>query len=127
MITKQFKKIKVIQTDDPDEFERRFNETSEELAENEFETEIQSFNGVVHCAYFFITETKKEINLVSDEFHEQGIHYLCGQCSLHDPVDDGRKKRVYCPFADCGITDLRHEACEMFYKKIKQNEIKPLY
>lgn len=126
MLTKRLKKIKVIQTDDPAEFEALFNAAAEELSETEFETEIQQFNGT-HCAYIFYTEIKREFNLVSDEFHEQGIHYLCGQCSLHDPQEDGRQKHVYCKYADCGMTDVRHEVCEMFYKKVKQGEIKPLY
>ena len=127
MVTKELEKIKVIQSDDPNEFERLFNEAAEEYCDDEYETQVQPFNGQTHCAYIMYRRTKREFNLVSDEFHAEGIHYLCGQCPLHDPVEDGRQKRVWCPFADCGTTDLRHEACEMFYKKIKQNEIKPLY
>ena len=128
MLTKTLKKIKVIQTDDRQLFETLFNRATEELSEKgtEFETDIQPFTGT-HCAYILYTEIKREFNLVSDEFHEQGIHYLCGQCSLHDPQEDGRQKRVYCKYADCGMTDVRHEVCEMFYKKVKQGEIKPLY
>lgn len=128
MLTKTLKKIKVIQTDDRQAFETLFNRATEELSEKgiEFETDIQPFTGT-HCAYILYTEIKREFNLVSDEFHEQGIHYLCGQCSLHDPQEDGRQKRVYCKYADCGMTDVRHEVCEMFYKKVKQGEIKPIY
>lgn len=128
MLTKQVKKIKVIQTDDRREFETLFNRATEELSEKgtEFETDIQQFTGT-HCAYILYTEIKHEFNLVSDEFHAQGIHYLCGQCPLHDPQEDGRQKKVYCKYADCGMTDVRHEVCELFYKKVKQGEIKPLY
>ena len=128
MLTKTLKKIKVIQTDNWQEFETLFNKATEELSEKgtEFETDIQPFTGT-HCAYIFYTEIKREFNLVSDEFHAQGIHYLCGQCSLHDPQEDGRQKKVYCKYADCGMTDVRHEVCEMFYKKVKQGEIKPIY
>lgn len=126
MVTKEKEKIKVIQSDDPAEFEKLFNQATEEFSDDEYETRIQPFTGT-HVAYITYKKTTREFNLISDEFHAEGIRYLCGQCPLHDPVEDGRQKRVYCPFADCGITDLRHEVCEMFYKKIKQNEIKPLY
>lgn len=126
MVTKELQKIKVIQTDDPEEFERRFNEATEEYSADDVKIEIQSFTGT-HCAYFFIKELKHEFNLVSDEFHEQGIHYICEQCPYHDPQEDGRKKIVWCKYADNGFTDLRHEVCEMFYKKVKQGEVKPVY
>ena len=126
MVTKELEKIKTIQSDDANEFDRLYNEATEALSDYDCEIKVQSFTGT-HVAYITYRKTMREFDRVSDEFHAEGIHYLCGRCPVHDPVEDGRQKRVYCPFADCGVTDLRHEACEMFYKKIKQNEIKPLY
>lgn len=126
MLTKHLEKIKVIQTEDPIEFEKLYNEAIDTYHDNDCKAELQQFNGS-HVAYIFYTEITKEFNLVSDEFHAEGIHYLCSQCPLHDPQEDGRKKMVWCKYHDCGVTDLRHEACEMFYKKVKQNEIKPIY
>ena len=126
MITKKKPKIKVIQTEDPEEFERQYNEATEALWEKDYEVNVQPFSGV-HCAYFYWKETEQIFNLVSDEFHAEGIRYICDQCPLHDPVEDGRKKTVWCKYADYGHTDLRHEACELFYKMLKKNEVKPIY
>ena len=126
MVTKSLRKIKVVQADDPLEFERQFNEAIDTLGDMDYEVDVQPYNGV-HCAYLYYKEIETYFNLVSDEFHESGIHYLCSQCPLHDPAEDGRKKYVYCKYADCGMTNLKAEACEMFYKMVKQNEIKPTY
>ena len=126
MKVKTLERIEVVQTDDPVEFKKKFNEIMEDLADEEPTAKVQPFNGQ-HVAYIFYTEKTREIDCVADEFHLEGIHYLCGQCSLHDPVEDGRKKKVWCKYADCGMTDVRHEACEMFYRMVKQNEIKPIY
>ena len=120
------KKIRVIQTQDPEEFQNTFNRTMEELADQEPEETIQQYKGT-HVAYILYTETKQEWDRVSDEFHAEGLRYLCAQCPLHEPAEDGRKKHVWCQYADCGMTHLQHEACELFYKKLKQNEVKPIY
>lgn len=126
MLTKHLPKIKVIQTEDPKEFEKQYNEATEALWEKNFEVKVQPFNGI-HCAYIYWKEVEEIFNLVSDEFHAEGIHYLCDQCPLHDPVEDGRKMYVWCKYHDTGMTHRKHEACEMFYKMVKQNEIKPVY
>lgn len=126
MKRKRVKKIKVIQTKDPEEFQREFDRWMDELADHDPEEHIQPFEGT-HVAYILFEETTEEFDRISDEFHAEGIHYLCNQCPFHDPAEDGRQKYVYCKYADTGMTDLRREACELFYKKIKQNEVKPVY
>lgn len=126
MKTKRVKKIKVIQTKDPEEFQREFDRWMDELADFEPQERIEPFDGA-HVAYILYEETTREFDRVSDEFHAEGIHYLCAQCPLHEPAEDGRQKKVWCKYADCGMTDLRREACELFYKKVKQSELKPIY
>lgn len=126
MSRKSIHKIKVIQTSDPAEFERQYNEALDDLEADEYTAEVQPFSGQ-HVAYIYYKQVKEYFKYVSDEYHAQGIHFLCNQCSLHDPQEDGRQQHVYCKYADCGMTHLKKEACEMFYKKVKQNEITPLY
>ena len=126
MKRRHLEKVKVIQTRDPDLFEEQFNKAMDELEEHDPKAEVQPFSGE-HCAYIYYHQVEELFNLVSDEFHAEGIHYLCDQCPLHDPAEDGRQKHVWCKYADTGSTHLKHEACEMFYKMVKQNEIKPLY
>lgn len=126
MRRKKLEKVKVIQTRDPDLFEEQYNKAMDELEEFEPRAEIQPFSGE-HCAYIYYHQVEELFTLVSDEFHAEGIHYLCSQCPYHDPAEDGRQKHVYCRYADTGMTDLRREACEMFYKQVKQNEVKPVY
>ena len=126
MKSKRVKKIKVIQTKDPEQFQDKYNTIMDELADFEPEANIQSFNGE-HVAYISYEEIIRSFDRVSDEFHAEGIHYLCSQCPYHEPAEDGRQKHVWCKYADCGMTDLRHEACEMFYTQVKQKEVKPIY
>ena len=126
MLHRTRKKIKVIQTEDPNEFQNLYDRIMDELSESEPEDDVQRYNGL-HVAYIRYWEHVEEFDCIADEFHAEGIHYLCNQCPYHDPVEDGRKKQVWCKYADYGFTDLRHEACEMFYRKVKQGEIKPVY
>lgn len=125
MLTKKVEKIKVIQTEDPTEFQEQYNSIMETLHGTEYHVELKDMAGT-HCAYVFYEEVQHEYDRVSDEFHAEGIRYLCAQCPHHDPVTDGRKKHVWCKYADCGMTHLQHEACELFYKQLKQGEVKPL-
>ena len=127
MVTNEHEKIKIIQTPDPKEFEKQFNEATDQLQGKKYTAKVQPFTGKDHCAYIFYEELEEIYNLVSDEFHLQGIHYLCSQCPYHEPQEDGRKKLVWCKYADNGFTDLRHEACEMFYTEVKQKKVKPVY
>ena len=124
MLVKSFRQIKVIKAADPTDFQKQFNEAMEKLHENDPEVEFVHEQGF--CAYITYTKTTHEWDCVADEFHAEGIHYLCRNCPHHDPVDDKRKKYVWCKYSDYGHTHLDHEACEMFYKQVKQNEIKPL-
>ena len=126
MLHRTLKKIKVIQTKDPNLFQEVYDRTMDELSEYEPEDDIQQYNGE-HIAYIRYWDHVEEFNSVADEFHAEGIHYLCNQCPLHEPAEDGRQRHVYCKYADTGMTDLKREVCEMFYKMVKQNEIKPLY
>ena len=123
MLVKSYPQIKVIQADDPKEFQRQFNEAMEKLYEND--PEVEFVHEKAYCAYIRYTKVTHEWDSVADEFHAEGIHYLCKQCSYHEEVDDNRKKYVYCKYADYGHTHLDHEVCEMFYKEVKQGKIKP--
>ncbi len=126
MLSKRVKKIKVIQTKDPQEFQELYDKWMDELAEYEPEDDVQQYAGE-HVAYIRYEQVTHSFDRVSDEFHAEGIRYLCDQCPYHEPAEDGRQKRVWCKYADCGMTDLRREACEMFYTQVKQKEVKPIY
>lgn len=123
MRVKSFQRIKVIQTEDPLEFQTQFNKAMEELYD--YDPEVEFIHEKAHCAYIRYVESEHIFDSVADEFHAEGIHYLCEQCPYHDEVTDNRRKSVYCKYADTGMTNLQHEACEMFYRHVKQGEVIP--
>lgn len=119
------KLIKMVCEKDPVFFEQSFNEAIEELKDFDPEpSEIShnDANGFWVCIKY--TKKEKAIESVSDEFHLQGIRYLCKNCPLHEVETDGRIKRVPCKYSEMGYCHLEHEACEYFYKLLKQNGVR---
>ena len=64
MLTKHLEKIKVIQTEDPIEFEKLYNEAIDTYHDNDCRAELQEFNGC-HVAYIFYTEITYVVTLSS--------------------------------------------------------------
>ena len=124
MKVKHLKRLKLIQSEDPIEFERQYNEAMAKLEAFDPEDKLGQI-GNAHFAYIRYKEIEEEWDRVSDEFHAEGIRWLCKNCPLHDPEEDKRKMYVWCKYADNGMTHLKHEACEYFYKQVKQGKIIP--
>lgn len=125
MKTLEKKRIKMICEKDPVFFEQSYNEAFEKLKDFEPESGEISFseaNG--WWTYIKYTRKEKVIERVADEFHLQGIRYLCKNCPLHEVETDGRIKRVPCKYSEMGYCHLEHEACEYFYKLLKQNGVR---
>lgn len=121
----------VITSNNPTLFKDLLNNRIKELAEYEPKVIDESICGSEFRAFIQWTETEA-IGLdprsysVKDEFHDEGIRFVCGECPLHDIETDKRRKRVSCKYAENGITHLEHESCEYFYKLLKQNRITPV-
>lgn len=122
-------KLKMICDKDFMAFETAVNDAVEELAL--FEPICSAVNFSESMGFWMsITYTEQRVVSdavsVADEFHLEGIRFTCENCPLHDPITDGRKKWCPCKYSDSGVAHMNREACEYFYKELKQNRLEPI-
>lgn len=119
VITK--KKIRTVQATSATEFDRQFNEASEELSSS---AELK-WDAAPMCVHF-IYEVEEQIpETVSDEFELQGIKYYCKDCPYLNKGKNKRQRSHGCKYAEFGtVTDFT-PACEFFLKKVLNGEIEP--
>lgn len=118
-------KVAVVRSTDPDEFTNLFNAKMDEVAGNNPTHHITS-EGEILTAIITYQETHHIIDSVADEFHFEGIRYLCKHCPHLDDPKDRRVKHCKCKYAELGMTHKEHEACEYFYRQLKAGNITPL-
>lgn len=118
-------KIAVVRSHDPEEFENLFNSKIDELAACEPSHQIMD-NGDILSAIITFKEHYNIVDCIADEFHAEGIYYLCKHCPFLDDPHDKRVKRCTCKYADLGMTHKDHEACEYFYRQLKAGKVTPL-
>ena len=78
------------------------------------------------CAIISYKETIEIMDKVADEYHAEGIYYLCKHCPYLDDPHDKRVKRCACKYSSSGVAYKDSEACEIFYKALKRGDITPL-
>ena len=118
-------KIAVVRSADPDEFTVLVNTKMDELAELNPTHQIVN-NGDTLTAIITYQETHTIIETIADEYHAEGIYFLCKHCPYLDDPHDKRIKRCTCRYANSGIAYKDSEACEVFYRALKRGDIKPL-
>ena len=118
-------KVAVVRSTDPEEFANLFNGKMDELANNNPTHHITD-NGEILSAIITYEETHHIVDSVADEFHFEGIRYLCKHCPFLDDPHDRRIKHCTCKYAELGMTHKDHEACEYFYRQLKAGNITPL-
>jgi len=121
-----YPQIAVISGDDPKEFQDRFNAAVKELSGNKITGQKIEITGNSFAAVITYEVTEHIVDSVADEFHLEGIRYLCKHCPhLEDPMDK-RIKYCSCKYSDTGKAHKEHEACELFYRQLKLGKITPL-
>ena len=118
-------KVAVVRSNDPNEFANLFNAKMDELASNNPQHQITDTGDVISAVITY-EERYNIIDSVADEFHFEGIRYLCKHCPFLDDPHDKRIKRCTCKYAELGMTHKDHEACEYFYRQLKAGNIAPL-
>ena len=118
-------KVAVIRSSNTKEFEVLFNSKMEELALNKPDPKIVD-TGTIISAIITYEETHHIVDSVADEFHFEGIRYLCKHCPYLDDPHDRRIKYCTCKYAELGMTHKDHEACEYFYRQLKAGNVTPL-
>lgn len=119
-----FSQVKVIQTESASDFQEQINSSMRELADKQ--PEYKLIEGKGFCAIISYQETIEIIDKVADEYHAEGIYYLCKHCPYLDDPHDKRVKRCTCKYSSSGVAYKDSEACEVFYKALKRGDITPL-
>lgn len=125
MQTRVRKKRRVIFSKDAEEYERLFNEASEEL--KPYRPEIKDVEQPgAFCTYFTyeLDEKVPEQGSVKDEFELEGIVYTCEQCPHLEMGNDKRRKRWPCKYSPWGVSQKDCTACERFYRELAQGMVK---
>lgn len=120
--------IEVIQESDPSVFKTQFNELMKTLRSAE-DLDFKLYSDSSFSDYRAIVTyyvSVSEMNTVADEYHAEGLRYLCRNCPhLEDPKDK-RIKYCKCKYAELGMTHKDMESCEVFYRELKLGLIEPL-
>lgn len=127
MKSKSFENVAIVHSIDPADFEERYNARAKDLSDSYkiVSQNVTSDNGTF-LGVITYEVTEKEPNCVADEFHAEGIRFLCKHCPhLEDPKDK-RIKHCACMYAELGRTHKSHEACEVFYRELKAGRIDPV-
>ena len=110
------KRSKTIAARDPDEFDRLYNSTADELAK--YEPEVEEYMwGDKRCATFKYTETLKFNETMGDDFMQHNVGCTCSDCPFAEIGTDARRKWVPCQYSDLGETRIDSPACETFYRE----------
>lgn len=118
-------KVAVVRSSDPREFEAMFNAKIDELAEFNPSSQITDTGDII-SAIITYQELHHIVDSIADEFHFEGIRYLCKHCPYLDDPHDRRIKYCKCVYAEMGMTHKQHEACEYFYRQLKAGNVTPL-
>lgn len=115
--------IAAIAADNPEQFEKEFNERMSLLSENNPKVTIDISNGFRAVIQYEVEE--RAVETVKDEFNLEGIRHICRECPFHDLEMDSRRKWVTCRYSENGETHLDHECCNYFYKQLKLGQVRP--
>jgi hypothetical protein len=115
------KRVRTVQADDADEFDRKFNAVSDELTED---AKLQ-WDTAPMCVHFIYEEQEKVPETVADEFELQGIKYYCKDCPNMIKGKSKRERSHGCKYAEYGTVKDFTPACEWLYKMIVQGKVIP--
>lgn len=106
-----------IRESDPEDFEMRYVKALDGVRNPDI---FKDYRDGYFIAIATWKEEVEEVETVRDEFNLEGIRYLCGDCPYLERDDDRRRKRYPCKYAEYGTARIDSEACELFYKRVKQ-------
>lgn len=118
------KQCRVIREKDTKSFEEQYTTVLNSLQGN-VDVKVQYSDGEFVAIFMYEQTYLPEERTIADEFHDEGIRYVCSQCPHLEIDGDKRKKRHPCKYAEYGSSRIDSECCEMFYKLLKQGRIVP--
>lgn len=117
MISKTIKKIRVIEHQCGEEFERELNEV---MANNKVVDFVYNMNKG-HCCYVTLEEHITEAEDIRDEMNLKGIYYYCGDCPFYVQSDDRRVKYTRCKCDSHAY--YNQPACLYLYEQVAKGEV----
>lgn len=126
MRTKTITNFKIIHEHSAQSFENEINKWMQELSEQEPQITFSENSAHSFLARIEYKITERTIETVADEFHAEGLRYLCVHCPHLERDGDKRKKWQPCRYAEYGATRIDCEACELFYRQVKTGAIRPI-
>lgn len=112
-----------IKESDPLVFAEKYKDALKEASSPQIMTQFSDGHFVAIITWH---SEEKQVETIKDEFHLEGLRYVCGQCPHLEQDYDGRKKRFPCKYSEFSSVDIRQECCELFYKQLKQGLIEPM-
>lgn len=110
------KRSRTIAANSPEEFDRLYNSTADELSA--FEPDVEEYMwGEQRCATFKYTETQKICEGIGDDFMQHNVRCKCSDCPFLQVGTDARRRWFPCEYATYGESRLDSPACEVFYKE----------
>lgn len=104
-------KVAAIHADTAKDFEDQFNTKVEELVGFKIVERKIEIGGGSFDAVLVYQEIHRIVDSVADEYHFEGIRYLCKHCPYLDDPKDRRVKHCTCKYAELGMTHKDREAC----------------
>lgn len=109
-----------IRESDADTFAKKFDEALQGVRKPDI---FKDYADSSFIAIVTWEEEEEVIETVRDEFHREGIRYVCGQCPYLEQDDDRRRKVYPCRYSEYGQSRIDSECCEMFYRLVKQGRV----
>jgi len=125
--TNKYLQIRVVQSKDPDQFQREFNEVQIELQSQKPETKFD-ISSDYYKAIIQYEVTKEEPETAQEEMAAQGLYFTCENCPKFEPErnNDGTVRQT-AKRGGCFLNSYTRRdssACEWFCRQLLKGEIK---
>jgi hypothetical protein len=125
MLNEERMRVKYIVADTWPEHEKAYNDFLDEIDGKKIveSTKPERNNkGEIVVTITYIEEVNVRESIV-DDFHEEGIRYVCAQCPYCEDPHDKRRKWCKCKFKRIGRTRRDSEVCRYFYALLAAGEV----
>ena len=112
------KKYRIIYDRTASGFEKKLNDTIEDLEDYKPEVKISESRPSGFLAYLTYDETHKIPENLEDELEIRGLQIKCSDCPYMQRSSDHRRKSFPCVYATYGKTFNDSPACNKFYEDL---------
>lgn len=110
------RRSKTIAAKTPEEFDKLYNSTADELGQYEPEVDEFQMDGKLYARFIYVERTKIRENL-EDDFMQENVRCHCSDCPFIEIGTDARRRWFPCPYSSTGETRVDSPACAIFYQE----------